>query len=175
MKNLIVFLEEMAGLHDENAVKGSNTVSWKAYRAAEKLNDLTLTEQLIELIDNHKDEKVKQSGYQVLAYLLQNTRDQSLANILLERLTLEKDNNDRLYILLTGLRESNMQFQENIENVIYFIDDDREMIRNAAIRVLGHYKADKSKAINALNAVIDSPYDTYDLKYAKQALKKLAQ
>jgi len=174
MIDLPILLEKMAGWHDGDEIVGSNTVSWSAYREAEKVNTLEFQAKLFHFIDNTTDSILRKHGYEVLTYLFKNTKDMDLGNKLLDRLKSEDKNDEALYILLTGLGESTVNMDGDIENVIFYVDDTRALIRNAAIRLLANFTNQREVAIAALEDVVENHYDEYDLRYAKESIKKLA-
>jgi hypothetical protein len=173
MIDLPLLLEEMAGWHDGDEMVGSQTVSWKAYRTAEKLDQTSLVPQLTAIIDETSKTNLKKHGYEVLTYILKNTKNTELANLLVSKLNAEDKNDDALYSLLIGLFESEVELNYHIDKVIFYVDDPRELIRNAAIRLLSRYSEKKDEASKALREVIESHYDEYDLKYAKESLALL--
>lgn len=175
MIDLPLLLEEMAGWHDANEMVGSETVSWKAYRTAEKLDQTTVVSELTTFIDETNEVDLKKPGYEVLTYILKNTKDQELADLLVARIKAEDKNDDALYSLLIGLWESEIELKNHIKEVIFFIDDPRNLIRNAAIRLLSRYSENRNQASKALLEVIENHYDEYDLKYAKESLALLKE
>lgn len=169
-KNLLQLIQNMSGLNDQETPKGSDTISWNAYQIAREINDVSLVVPVFHFINSTEDVKLRKHAYQLLLFILDNTKDDFLANQLLTQLKKEDQNDDCLYTLLIGLWESKMALNNHINNVIFYIDDQRELIRNAAIRLLGLYQNDCDSAENALIEIIENPYDNYDLKYAIETL-----
>jgi len=175
MIDLPLLLEEMAGWHDGDEIVGSKTVSWKAYRTAEKLDQASIVSELTTFIDETTEVDLRKHGYEVLTYIIKNTENMALADQLVARVKTEDKNDDALYSLLIGLWESEVVLKSNIEGVIFFIDDARHLIRNAAIRLLSRYSKNKDQASEALLVVVENHYDEYDLKYAKESLALLRE
>jgi len=173
MNDLLLLLEEMAGWHDGDATVGSETISWKAYRTAEKMDQISTVPELIAIIDESSKTEIRKHGYEVLTYVLRNTENLELADQLLARLKAEDKNDEALYSLLIGLWETEIMLNSQVEEVIFFIDDSRELIRNAAIRLLSRFSELKDQASKALLEVVENHYDEYDLKYAKESLTLL--
>ncbi len=168
--DLIQLLENMSGIYDGKTVKGSNSLSWKAYRIAEQVNDLNLVPELLGFIDVVENQSLKNEAYQLVLFILNNTKDEKLVNELLKRLKREDQNDESLYKLLIGIWESKVKLKKHLESVIYYIDDQRELIRNAAIRLISSFEKDLEIAENALIEVINDPYDNFDLKYGIQSI-----
>lgn len=171
--NLLLLIENMSGIHDKNEPVGSESLSWKAYQIAREINDLSLVPQLFSFIDASSNSKQKKQAYQLLLFILMNTNDNSLANQLVTQLKKEDQNDDCLYTLLIGLWESKTALENQIDDVIFYIDDQRELVRNAAIRLLSLFKNNRDRAENALIEIIQNPYDDYDLKYAVETLSSI--
>ena len=172
-KNLLQLIENMSGINDTETPIGSNTISWNAYQIAREINDLSLVPQLLSFLYASDDVKQKKHAYQLLLFILTNTNDNSLADQLLKQIKKEDQNDDCLYTLLIGLWESKTAMKNHIEDVIFYIDDQRELIRNAAIRLLGSYENDLDIAEDALIEIVNYPYDNFDLKYAVESLAKI--
>ena len=170
---LIQLLEDMSGMNDISGSKGSETLSWSAYRIAENVNDLSLVDELLDFIENTENITLHEEGYQLLIFIFKNTKNDELLDKLLGSLKKEEHNDESLYRLLIGIWESDKEITNYVEDIIYFITDDRALIRNAAIRILGNCSLDKDLAEEALKEVVKSPYDEHDLKYSIESLGKI--
>lgn len=169
-EDVLKLIENMSCINDKNEAIGSQTLSWNAYQMAREANDLSVVPQLFNFISLSENDRQKKQAYQLLLFILGNTKSVSLAEMLLQQLK-QLDNNDEcLYTVLIGLWESETPIENYMENVIFYIDDQRELIRNAAIRLLRLYTKDKDVAENALIEIIENPYDDYDLRYAAETL-----
>ena len=169
-ENIVLLIENMSGINDKNEAIGSQTLSWNAYQMAREASDLSVVPQVFNFISLSENDRQKKQAYQLLLCILGNTKSVSLAEMLLQQLK-QLDNNDEcLYTVLIGLWESETPIENYMENVIFYIDDQRELIRNAAIRLLRLYTKHKDVAENALIEIIENPYDDYDLRYAVETL-----
>lgn len=169
-KNLLQLIENMSGIHDGNEPIGSQTLSWNAYQIAREINDLSIVPQTMQFIESSDNGKLKKHAYQLLLFILSNTKDNELADTLLLELKKEDANEDTLYTLLIGLWESKTGLENHLDDVLFYIDDQRSLIRNAAIRVVSLYKKNHADAEDALIDIIKNPYDNYDLRYAVETL-----
>lgn len=165
-------LEMMSGKFDSSTPKGSDTASWDAFRIAEKLNDLQLVGELLDYLTDRQSNHRKYAAV-VLGYIAKNTGSKELVNQLVAILPVLEKDESALYNTLMAIVESGVQIDYNPKNVLYYITDDRGLIRNAAIRAVGHFVFNKENIRTALQSVVESHYDEYDLKYAHESLKKI--
>lgn len=171
--DLLKLLEEMSSKLDIEAYRGSETLSWKAYRKAEQLDDLEIADGLFDYVDAKADNAYIKEAYQALAYILKNSKVVSIANKCLKRVRKLDSNEKALYVVLMGIYEANVPLKEFLEEVVYYIDDERPLIRNAAIRCLGLYSEKSMDAENALLDILEYPYDDYGVRYIAESLGKV--
>jgi hypothetical protein len=77
-KYLIEIIERMLDTSDQIMEAGydsSKTISWKALREAEKVENAAFIPQLISFIDKEKDKKKRNKAYFLLGHIAKNTND----------------------------------------------------------------------------------------------------
>ncbi|MEM7185443.1 MAG: hypothetical protein AAF466_02195 [Bacteroidota bacterium] len=170
-----LLLERLAGWHDKDAVVGSETESWQAYAEAKQLDDLSIMQPILDILVENKEPALRKYAFEVLTFLLKNSQDKDLSSHLISSLRAEDQQEESLYALLMGLWESEVLFEEGLDEVLFYVDDPRALIRNAAIRLVGRFQAQLKEAKKALQEVVENHYDEYDLRYAKQSLQAIEQ
>jgi len=87
----------------ESGYKSSDTISWKALREAEKVDNINYIPELIDFIDSEKDKKKRDKGYFLLGHIAKNTNNiiateylNKLPRSNLSSITLLKNKNKRL-------------------------------------------------------------------------------
>lgn len=166
-------LETMSGKFDSSTPVVKETESWKAYRIAEQLNDPKLFPDLLDCVRTNNPAHLRKFAAVVLGYLLQNTRDTLLAEQMVALTAILDKDEAVLYETLTPLSESGVSIACDPAPLIGYTTDDRELIRNSAIRALGNCQPYTRSVVEALQNVVKYFYDEYDLKYAVHVLVKL--
>ena len=82
-KYLIDLIERMSDTSDqimEGGYDSSKTISWKALREAEKIENADFIPQLFAFIDHQKDKKKRSQAYFILGHISKNLNDTTALN-----------------------------------------------------------------------------------------------
>lgn len=129
---------------DETETDSSDSISWKAYREAEKVKDEGQIPYLIELIEKLKNKKLRKDRekreaiYFILKWIGINSSNRQVPEIFLKCLSFET-NMHTVGNLLDYIRVQN-DFIPDYRDVIKFLEDKRWQIRFPAIDLLGNCK-----------------------------------
>ena len=157
-----------------------NSISWQAYREAEKLSNKSFLPLLYNtIIENQKntkrDKTIRKSVYFIISSILKNSSDEIGCKFLIDRLDVETDK----YILehlLGYLTWVDIPWNIDIEPVVRLSKSDNRLIRHSAIQALGSSATVKSKeAIYFyLNQTDEKKYEN-DIIYANVALGRIGK
>lgn len=164
------WVADMSGANDGDSPIGSETTSWQAYQAARGCRDLSLAPTLLAFTASTTDARQKKHAYQLMLFIVANTQDAALAHQLAARIVTEDSDDDCLYTLLIGLWESRVRLSAHLDQVLSNVDDPREMVRCAAIRLVRSYDDGHEMAEAALVEVVKHAYDQWDLRYAAETI-----
>lgn len=177
----IMNAEQLSDLIDRmcNEDRGnSDSVSWKAYREAEKLSDISLFPHLKEYItvnprENKEDKNKRKAVYFVIGSIIKNCFDDSACKFLIERLSIETDK-----YILSGIMDFlvyvNIPWHIDVDPIIHHSKSDKWLIRHSAIHCLGSSNTVKSK--DALYYYLNQKDENnfrYEIIYANAALGKI--
>lgn len=119
-------------------MRSSETISWKAYREAEKLTDVSLYPVLKKLILLHPQEEYadyREAAYHILVQLLKNVPKDEYFIFFLEQL--EKEHNSELLCsVLFSARDIKIPPAVSADSIIALTKSEDEMVRNDAIYAL---------------------------------------
>ncbi|MBG6129157.1 hypothetical protein IWQ47_000151 [Aquimarina sp. EL_43] len=166
-------IENMSGVKDGNEPIGNKTLSWEAYRVAEKLNDTNLIAELKAYIKDDNNETTRTYAYNLLGYIGVNAKASEVTDILIDQIKREDIHLDNLHNILDVLYSTNFPLQKGLEEILIYAFDERELIRTTAIQLLSRYTIEHQKIKNTLLEIIKYHYDEYDLKYAVESLQVL--
>lgn len=170
---LINLIDRMSETTDPNMEVGydsSKTISWKAFREAENVENTDFVPQLIIFIDNEKDKKKRDKAYFLLGHLAKNTSSVKALDYLIDRIHKETDK----YIissLLDRIAEIKKPSGTDLQPLIQAIKSDKWLIRHSAIQSL-NYSSD-SVAETALIEILNSSDDPYNLTYTNATLNRI--
>lgn len=170
---LINLIDRMSETTDRNMEVGydsSKTISWKAFREAENVENTDFVPQLIIFIDNEKDKKKRDKAYFILGHLAKNTSSVKALDYLIDRIHKETDK----YIissLLDRIAEIKKPSGTDLQPLIQAIKSDKWLIRHSAIQSL-NYSSD-SVAETALIEILTSSDDAYNLTYTNATLNRI--
>ena len=172
-KYLIDLIDRMNDTSDqkmEPGYQGSKTISWKAFREAERLDNTDFTSQLIEFIEKEKDKKRRDKAYFILGHIGKNTNDNSAVQFLIQRIDKETDK----YIvgsLLDRIAALHKPPGTDLKPIINATKDKKWLIRHGAIRA---FKSSNDEiAEQTLIDVLDKSEDQYDLTYSNSILNTI--
>ena len=163
----------MLDASDETTEAGydsSKTISWKALREAEKVENTVYIPQLIAFIDSQKDKKKRDRAYFLLGHIAKNTSDLKAVAYLISRINQETDK----YIisaLLDRIAAIKKPTGTDLQPLIQATKSDKWLIRHSAIQSLKN--ASDSIAETTLIEILTDSDDPYNLTYANATLNKI--
>jgi HEAT repeat protein len=172
-KYLIDLIERMVDTSDqimETGYDSTKTISWKALREAEKVDNVDFVSQLITFIDKEKDKKKRDKVYFLLGHIAKNTNDTTALNYLIQRVRKEMDK----YIvssLLDRIGNIEKPIGTDLKPLIHATKNDKWLIRHSAIQSLNN--SSDSVAETALIEILDSSDDSYNLIYSNATLNRI--
>jgi len=172
-KYLIDIIDRMLDTSDQNKEAGydsSKTISWKALREAENVENTEYIPQLITFIDNEKDKKKRDSSCFLLGHIAKNTSDLKALDYLIYRIQKETDK----YIissLLDRIAAIKKPIGTDLQPLIQATKSDKWLIRHSAIQSLKN--ALDSAAETALIEILNDSDDPYDLVYTNATINTI--
>jgi HEAT repeat protein len=148
----------------------SKTISWKALREAEKLDDKSFIPQLIEFINIEKDKNKRDKAYFTLGKIAKNTNDKQAMEFLISRIDKEKDK----YVISSLLdRIADLQKTEgtDILPIINSVKSAVWQVRHSAVTALKNTK--NRIAEDTLIEILKETNDEYDLWYVICSLSNI--
>lgn len=170
---LINLIDRMLDTSDQNKEAGydsSKTISWKALREAENVENTEYIPQLIIFIDNEKDKKKRNISYFLLGHIAKNTSDLKALDYLIYRIQKETDK----YIissLLDRIAAIKKPIGTDLQPLIQATKSDKWLIRHSAIRSLKNSL--DSVAETALIEILNDSDDPYDLVYTNATINTI--
>lgn len=148
----------------------SKTISWKALREAEEVENVNFIPQLISFIDHEKDKKKRDKAYFLLGHIVKNTNNSIALNYLIQRVGKEKDK----YIvasLLNIISDIKKPIGTELQPLFDAIKSDKWLVRHNAIRSLNNSFDPLSEAI--LIEILEKSDDSYNLTYSNATLNTI--
>lgn len=167
---LIDLITRMNDTGDQKLNSGydsSKSISWKAFREAEELQNSDFIPQLMDYIDNEKNRKNREQAYFILGHLAKNTKENSATQYLIERIDKETDK----YVistLLDRISELNKPSGTDIKAIINATKHNKWLIRHSAIQALKNSNDELAEL--TLIDILEQSEDPYDLTYANSTL-----
>lgn len=164
--------------NDDSSMSSKESVSFSAYREAEKLTNKDYLSQLKVFIENNPQKNkrtFRDKAYFIMGKLLINNPDINYIEFLIHRLLIETDK----YIISSVLdRLADISFLEeiNIEPIVQYTKNEKWLIRNSAIRALqsSNSKMARQTAIGFLKSE-DIKRDRYEITYANATLSRIGR
>ena len=160
---------------EEKFSKSSDSISWKAYREAEKLSDVSFLPFLEGIIrgnskDDKKDKQLRRVVYFIIGNIIKNSFDDDGCKFLIGRLDVEKDKYN-LSAIMDLFVSISVPWYIDIEPIVRHSKSDIWLIRHSAINALGCSDTVKSKEAlyYYLNQNDEKKY-RYEIIYANSAL-----
>lgn len=171
-KYLTELIDRMLDDSDNNIVPfiSSNTISWKAFREAERITDETYIPQLIIFIDNEKNKEKRGHAYFILGHIAKNVGDITATKYLISRVDKEKDKSI-ISSLLRRIENLQKPSDTNIQPLLDATYSTISQIRTSAILSLKNTK--NNLAEETLLNIIKNPADEYDLMYVNWSIANI--
>jgi HEAT repeat protein len=170
LTDIILRMNDKSDQIMEPGYNSSETISWKALREAEKVDNVNYISELIQFIDSEKDKKERDKAYFLLGHIAKNTSDINATEYLIKRVDKETDK----YIVSSLLdRISNLKKPNGIDlqPLINAIENSKWQIRQSAIQSLKNSEDRISE--KALIGILSVSEDQYDLTYANATLNNM--
>lgn len=155
----------------EQLTSSEESVSWNAYREAERISDETVYPILKKIIEeNHKNKAVREAAYVIIGYSLRNIFNKEACIFLIQRLDEETDN----YVVACILDKlARIHIPEDIDMslVIKCSQNDKWLIRHSALNALGSSSthANREALLFFINQEDEKKYE-YEIIYANASL-----
>lgn len=155
----------------EQLTSSEESVSWNAYREAERISDETVYPILKKIIEeNHKNKAVREAAYVIIGYSLRNIFNKEACIFLIQRLGEETDK----YVVACILDKlARIHIPEDIDMslVIKCSQNDKWLIRHSALNALGSSSthANREALLFFINQEDEKKYE-YEIIYANASL-----
>ena len=155
----------------EQLTSSEGSVSWNAYREAERISDETVYPILKKIIEeNHKNKAVRRAAYVIIGYSLRNIFNKEACIFLIQRLDEETDK----YVVACILDKlARIHIPEDIDMslVIKCSQNDKWLIRHSALNALGSSSthANREALLFFINQEDEKKYE-YEIIYANASL-----
>ena len=155
----------------EQLTSSEESVSWNAYREAERISDETVYPILKKIIEeNHKNKAVREAAYVIIGYSLRNIFNKEACIFLIQRLGEETDK----YVVACILDKlARIHIPEDIDMslVIKCSQNDKWLIRHSALNALGSSSthANRKALLFFINQEDEKKYE-YEIIYANASL-----
>ncbi|GIN87635.1 hypothetical protein J6TS2_40210 [Heyndrickxia sporothermodurans] len=162
-------------IDETESLDSSDSISWKAYREAEKIKDESQIPYLIELIEKLKNKRSRQDRvkreavYFILKWIGINTSNRQVPEIFFKCLSFET-NMHTVGDLLDYIRVQN-DFIPDYREIIQFLEDKRWQIRFPAIDLLG--KCKEPEVENELINLLETSNDPDEVLCICNALQNI--
>lgn len=170
---LIELINRMNDESDQKMVAGyesSKTISWKAFREAEKIENPEYIDELISYIQQEKNKKNRNRAYFVLGKIAKNIDDKKTAQFFINRIEKETDK----YVIMSMLDRLEDIDKPQETNILPLIDATKNkkwQIRLSAIDALN--LTTNELAENRLIEILSNSKDTSDLTCSNSVLGKI--
>ncbi|MCP2045680.1 HEAT repeat domain-containing protein [Pontibacter sp. HSC-36F09] len=169
--NLIERMGNDSGQNNMEAVyDSSKTISWKAFREAEKQDNESYIPQLMEFIEKEKNKKKKDRAYFLLGHIAKNTGNIVAVKFLIQQVEKETDKYvvSALLDIIAYLKKPNGM---DLQPILNAMKSEKWLIRHSAISALK--ESSDEEVENALVEVLNNSTDPNDLTYANATLNKV--
>lgn len=158
----------------EHTTSSKESVSWNAYREAERISDETVYPILMRIVEeNHKNKAVRRAAYVIIGYSLRNIFNKEACIFLIQKLDEETDRQG-VESILEGLSRIHIPEDIDMSLVIKCSQNDKWQIRHSALDALGSSatKANRNALLFFINQEDENKYK-YEIIYANASLGKI--
>lgn len=134
-KDLADLLDRMT--RDERNVSSDQSVSWAAYREAEMLDDLSILDDLLQMLARKTPELRRRASYFIIGKLGRNRQHVACSEALL-RLLASETNKYNIAAILEELADLQKPATLDLSPIYSFLNDTRWLVRHAAIQSLAY-------------------------------------
>ena len=158
----------------EHATSSKESVSWNAYREAERISDETVYPILKKIIEeNHKNKAVREAAYVIIGYSLRNIFNKEACIFLIQKLNEETDMQG-VASILESLACIHIPEDIDMSLVIKCSQNDKWQIRHSALDALGSSSthANREALLFFINQEDEKKYES-EIIYANASLGKI--
>lgn len=160
----------------EQMVNSDESISWHAYREAEKISDASVFPLLMKIVEDNrqkKQKKIRAAAYFIIGKVLLQTFSREACEFLIRQLETETDRNI-LSRILDRIKDLKLPADVDISLIIACTKHDKWDVRHSAIYALGASDTAESKEALAyfLNQEDENKYN-YEITYANAALGRI--
>lgn len=158
----------------EHATSSKESVSWNAYREAERISDETVYPILMRIIEeNHKNKAVRRAAYIIIGYSLRNIFNKEACIFLIQKLNEETDMQG-VASILESLACIHIPEDIDMSLVIKCSKNDKWQIRHSALDALGSSSthANREALLFFINQEDEKKYES-EIIYANASLGKI--
>jgi HEAT repeat protein len=154
----------------ELGVSSDDSVSWHAHREAEKLDDLTICQELDSYLRETLTVQQRSAAYFIIGKIGKNCQNTECASLLMSRIQEEKSKY-ALASLLYMLKDIPKSEEIDLTPVFALLQDKRWLVRHAAIGSL--INTASAEAEDRLIAVLRTSSDPNDAIYCHASLNRI--
>ena len=158
----------------EHATSSKKSVSWNAYREAERISDETVYPILMRIIEeNHKNKAIREAAYIIMGYSLRNIFNKEACIFLIQKLD-EETYMQGVTSILESLACIHIPEDIDMSLVIKCSQNDKWQIRHSALSALGSSAthANRDALLYFINQEDEKKYE-YEIIYANASLGKI--
>ena len=158
----------------EQLTSSEESVSWNAYREAERISDETVYPILMRIIEeNHKNKAVRRAAYIIIGYSLRNIFNKEACIFLIQKLNEETDMQG-VASILESLACIHIPEDIDMSLVIKCSQNDKWQIRHSALDALGSSSthANREALLFFINQEDEKKYES-EIIYANASLGKI--
>ena len=158
----------------EHSTSSKESVSWNAYREAERISDETVYPILMRIIEeNHKNKAVREAAYIIMGYSLRNIFNKEACIFLIQKLD-EETYMQGVTSILESLACIHIPEDIDMSLVIKCSQNDKWQIRHSALSALGSSAthANRNALLFFINQEDEKKYE-YEIIYANASLGKI--
>lgn len=154
----------------EPATSSDESISWAAHREAEKLNDMSMVDELLIALDGERTRARRRACCFVIGKIGSNLQDARCAQVLLD---VSRRETDRYVVaaILERVAEMRKPATFDLSRVYDLLDDERWLVRHAAIRALDRSESEEAEL--RLLRHLGSTQDPSDQTYGHSVLHQI--
>ena len=132
MRELLVDLVARMATPEPRRINSGDSISWKAHREAETLDDASIVDELAEYLPHEPDKELRRQAYFILGKLGQKIRGRDCAS------RVRRPINMCSLVLLHALGGVHKPRDLDLTPLFRLLEDDRWPVRHSAIQALRH-------------------------------------
>ncbi|QBP76624.1 HEAT repeat domain-containing protein [Herbaspirillum huttiense] len=154
----------------EPLVSSDESISWHAYREAEKLIDETLIEELRDFLKQKLTKEQRRAAYFIIGKIGKNCASAECALLLLNSVSAETDKYS-LSSLLDLISDLPKPLHLDLSPLYFLLSDKRWLVRHSAIKSLMY--CHHPEAEDKLISVLENTDSSYEIVYCQATLNNI--